>query len=382
MIGKENDMNDYNFGNFVCHLREKNGLTQAEVAYRLGVTAAAVSKWENGSSKPRVEILFQLAEMLGVRPEELMAGNYIKDERLDPEAVRQINERYEYLRRIDLHNETGTKIRRLAAWFIDWNLIGAVVLFIVSVYTAFFAKEDASKAEILILLFIMLSYPVCFILRDLLFGGRSLGKRMMKLMILSKHTGEAPQKSQLLLRNIFSLFVIQIDALIMLITGLSIGDRVAHTVVVSKKDIDLCCKPQAPQQKAKEINQYTEQRTAQSASNKKTLIILLSVLGVAFIGFVVFVTFITNIMLEKQKDSKEYQIAYTYLVESERFEELGLDEEDIKLVSCSTYHTKQNGKAYHEAEFGFKVGVFREFYVICHDEGKGWFVCTECTEFQ
>ena len=375
-------MNDYNFGNFVCQLREKNGLTQAEVAYRLGVTAAAVSKWENGSSKPRVEILFQLAEMLGVRPEELMAGHYIEEERLDADAIRQINERYEYLRRIDLHNETGTKIRRLAAWLIDWNLIGFVLLLVISAYMAFFEQEGASQAEILILLFLILSYPICFILRDLIFGGRSLGKRMLKLVILSKQTGEAPKKSQLVLRNIFSIVVIEIDALIMLITGLSIGDRLAHTVVVAKKDIDLHCKPQSPQQRMEEINRYPERRSAQSASNKKTLIILLSVLGAAFIGFVVFVIFITNIMLENQKDSEEYQMAYTYLIESERFSELGLSEEDVKLVSSSTYHTKQNGKEYHETEFGFKVGFLRKFYVICHDEGDGWFVCTECTEFQ
>ena len=375
-------MNDYNFGNFVCQLREKNGLTQAEVAYRLGVTAAAVSKWENGSSKPRVEILFQLAEMLGVRPEDLMAGHYIEEERLDADAIRQINERYEYLRRIDLHNETGTKIRRLAAWLIDWNLIGFVLLFVISAYMAFFSQEDASQAEILLLLFLILSYPVCFILRDLIFGGRSLGKRIMKLVILSKQTGEAPKKSQLVLRNIFSIVVIQIDALIMLITGLSIGDRLAHTVVVAKKDIDLHCKPQSPQQRMEEINRYPERRSAQSASNKKTLIILLSVLGAAFIGFVVFVIFITNIMLENQKDSEEYQMAYTYLIESERFAELGYSEEDVKLVSGSTFHTIKNGKAYHEAKFGFKVGGFMEIYVICHDEGDGWFVCTECTEFQ
>ena len=375
-------MNDYNFGNFVCQLREKNGLTQAEVAYRLGVTAAAVSKWENGSSKPRVEILFQLAEMLGVRPEELMAGHYIEDERLDPEAIRQINERYEYLRRIDLHNETGTKIRRLAAWLIDWNLIGFVVLLAISVYMAFFMQEDASQAEILILLFVMLSYPVCFILKDLIFGGCSLGKRIMKLVILSKQTGESPKKSQLVLRNIFSIVVIHIDALIMLITGLSIGDRLAHTVVVCKKDLDVRCRPQSPQQRTQEINQYPERRSVQSASNKKTLIILLSVLGAVFLLFVGFVILVTNIMLDNQKDSEEYQMAYTYLVESERFAELGLSEEDVKLVYSSTFHTTKNGKEYHETEFGFKVGFLREFYVICHDEGDGWFVCTECTEFQ
>ena len=59
-------MNDYNFGNFLCMLRVKNGMTQADIANKLGVTPAAVSKWENGSSKPRVEVLFQLAQLLTV----------------------------------------------------------------------------------------------------------------------------------------------------------------------------------------------------------------------------------------------------------------------------------------------------------------------------
>ena len=31
-------MNDYNFGNFLCMLREKNGMTQADVARKLGFT--------------------------------------------------------------------------------------------------------------------------------------------------------------------------------------------------------------------------------------------------------------------------------------------------------------------------------------------------------
>ena len=88
------------------------------------------------------------------------------------------------------------------------------------------------------------------------------------------------------------------------------------------------------------------------------------------------------VWVDNQKDSEEYQMAYTYLVESERFSELGLSEEDVKLVSSSTFHTIKNGKEYHETEFGFKVGFLRQFYVICHDEGDGWFVCTECTEFQ
>ena len=112
-------MNDYNFGNFVCQLREQKGLTQADIAQELGVTPAAVSKWENGSSKPRVEILFRLAQILDARPEELMAGHHIVEETLNTEAIKQINERYEYLRRIEMYNTTRAKIRRIFACIID-----------------------------------------------------------------------------------------------------------------------------------------------------------------------------------------------------------------------------------------------------------------------
>ncbi|MBO5784376.1 MAG: helix-turn-helix transcriptional regulator, partial [Clostridia bacterium] len=117
-------MNDYKFGNFLCELREKNGMTQAELANKLGVTPAAVSKWENGSSKPRVEMLFQVAHLLGVRVEELMSGQYIAEEILDPEVLKQINEQYNYLMRVDTYNTVNVIWRRILAWAIDWNIIG------------------------------------------------------------------------------------------------------------------------------------------------------------------------------------------------------------------------------------------------------------------
>ena len=72
-------MNDYKFGNFICALREKKGMTQLELANILDVTPAAVSKWENGESKPKLETLFAVAEIFGVTVEELVAGEYAKD---------------------------------------------------------------------------------------------------------------------------------------------------------------------------------------------------------------------------------------------------------------------------------------------------------------
>lgn len=60
------------FGKVVATLRKKNGMTQLELADKLGVTDKAVSKWERNLSFPDVAILPELAEILNVSLDELM----------------------------------------------------------------------------------------------------------------------------------------------------------------------------------------------------------------------------------------------------------------------------------------------------------------------
>lgn len=64
-------MNNYSFGNYICSLREKKGLSQSELGEKLGVSNKAVSKWENGGAYPSTELMLPLAEVLGVTIEEL-----------------------------------------------------------------------------------------------------------------------------------------------------------------------------------------------------------------------------------------------------------------------------------------------------------------------
>ena len=52
--------------------RKALGLTQEQIAQRLGVSAPAVNKWESGQGYPEVEKLIQLSELLGVSLDELM----------------------------------------------------------------------------------------------------------------------------------------------------------------------------------------------------------------------------------------------------------------------------------------------------------------------
>ena len=60
------------FGNMVAVLRKEKGMTQLELADRMGVTDKAVSKWERDLSFPDVSSIPKLAEILEVSVDELM----------------------------------------------------------------------------------------------------------------------------------------------------------------------------------------------------------------------------------------------------------------------------------------------------------------------
>lgn len=52
-------------------LRQKKGLSRQALADRMGVSATAVYKWENGQSQPNIDMLEKLANLFGVTLDEL-----------------------------------------------------------------------------------------------------------------------------------------------------------------------------------------------------------------------------------------------------------------------------------------------------------------------
>lgn len=78
-------MNDEKTGRFIANIRGELGLTQKELADRIGVTDKAVSKWETGRGFPDVGVLEILSRELGVSVTELMNG-----ERIDREDLQKI----------------------------------------------------------------------------------------------------------------------------------------------------------------------------------------------------------------------------------------------------------------------------------------------------
>ena len=57
--------------NTIIKLREKNKMTQIELAQKLNITQGAVSQWETGETKPKAEILPRLAKALGCTIDDL-----------------------------------------------------------------------------------------------------------------------------------------------------------------------------------------------------------------------------------------------------------------------------------------------------------------------
>lgn len=62
------------FGNFLYSLRKEKGMTQQELADRLGLTNKAISKWETGEAFPETAQLVPLADVFGVSVDELLRG--------------------------------------------------------------------------------------------------------------------------------------------------------------------------------------------------------------------------------------------------------------------------------------------------------------------
>lgn len=65
-------MKNQTLGTMISLLRKENGMTQLELAQKMGVTDKAVSKWERDLSYPDVNSLPKLSEIFGVSVDQLI----------------------------------------------------------------------------------------------------------------------------------------------------------------------------------------------------------------------------------------------------------------------------------------------------------------------
>lgn len=82
-------MKKQTFGNIIVSLRKEKGMTQLELAEKMGVTDKAVSKWERDLSFPDVSSIPKLAEIFEVTVDDLMQ---VKTKTKETPPDKKINE--------------------------------------------------------------------------------------------------------------------------------------------------------------------------------------------------------------------------------------------------------------------------------------------------
>lgn len=68
-------LNSIKVGNFIMEKRKSLGMTQQQLADKLNISFQAISKWENGTTYPNIEILRDLSIVLEVSVDEILAGS-------------------------------------------------------------------------------------------------------------------------------------------------------------------------------------------------------------------------------------------------------------------------------------------------------------------
>ena len=89
------------------------------------------------------------------------------------------------------------KVRRILAWIIDWILCGIPASIYAFIFKTITEAQGLRVVYALVFFLFVLSYPVLFVVRDVLFKGRSVAKRIFKLRVIDNETNELPQKTKI-----------------------------------------------------------------------------------------------------------------------------------------------------------------------------------------
>lgn len=95
-------MNAILTGQFISRVRMEKGMTQKELAQKVGVTDKAVSKWETGRGMPDISSLDALCNALDVSVNELLSGEVLPPEFYEKKAE-------ENMKTLIKENEKNTK---------------------------------------------------------------------------------------------------------------------------------------------------------------------------------------------------------------------------------------------------------------------------------
>lgn len=146
-------MDQIKIGKFIASCRKEQGMTQAILAEKLGISDRAVSKWETGKSMPDSGIMLELCDLLKINVNELLSGERIMAESYDKRAEENL---------LAMKREIEEKNRQMLKkeYMITFP---AVIAGLVMVFVASFVEMSTWLRIVLIAFAIVMIFAVAFI---------------------------------------------------------------------------------------------------------------------------------------------------------------------------------------------------------------------------
>lgn len=149
-------MNQVKIGKFIASKRKEQGLTQLQLAEKLGITDRAVSKWETGKSLPDASLMPELCKLLKITINDLLCGEVVSVENYNEKAEKAL---LEMVKKEEMQNKKLMMYENVIGF-------GSTLSFLIEVFVAvFFVKNTTAQILLFILAFAFLIVGVSFALK-------------------------------------------------------------------------------------------------------------------------------------------------------------------------------------------------------------------------
>ena len=117
-------MDNEKTGILIAQVRKEKGFTQKQLADKIGVSNATVSKWETAKGFPDISLLEPLAEALGLSVFEILAGERLETQEKTEDLLSDL---------VDISIKEQKKKTRIHNWIIAITV--AIIYIITSLIT-------------------------------------------------------------------------------------------------------------------------------------------------------------------------------------------------------------------------------------------------------
>lgn len=149
-------MEQVKIGKFIANKRKEQGLTQLQLAEKLGITDRAVSKWETGKSLPDASLMPELCKLLKITINDLLCGEVVSVENYNEKAEKAL---LEMIKKEEMQNKKLMMYENVIGF-------GSTISFLIQILVAvFFVKNTTAQILLFILAFAFLIVGVSFALK-------------------------------------------------------------------------------------------------------------------------------------------------------------------------------------------------------------------------